>query len=290
VTVTMLGVVPLVGDTESQLIDPLVVVTAVVTLYVNGCPLLEIEIVCMAAGPPAVCCRLSAMGLGVTVPEVMVSVTGIVMGLSATPEVLAVMVMLPVYVPGERSPGTTNTVMLFWPAAVEPLAGLTNSQTPPVVVVEVCVHATWSVELVLVSVMTCAGGEPAPTGAVKLSALTLETICAERLTYRVTGMVRGLFGTAAPVAGLVAVIVMVPVQVVPPPMEPGCTVTGRVASVVPLGAGFPMPPGSNHAPPQVVTVCAAVKFSGAPVLLVSFRFCEAVAAWPTWLENVIGQD
>ena len=54
-----------------------------------------------------------------------------------------------------------------------------------------------------------------------------------------TGMVTGLFGSAAPVVGLMPAMVIVPVQVVSAAMPPGVTVIGNDVSLPTTAAVTP---------------------------------------------------
>src|ERR1035441_839056 len=91
-------------------------------------------------------------------------------------------------------------------------------------------------ELVLVSEMDCGNGEAAPTPAENGWRLAgVSTSCAVDETNIVTSTVRGLPTAAAPVAGMVALIVMVPLQT-PGLRGPVATLveTVRVSSVTPV--------------------------------------------------------
>jgi hypothetical protein len=62
------------------------------------------------------------------------------------------------------------------------------------------------------------------------------TSCAVLLTVSVTGIVTGLFGTAKPVDGLVAVIVSEPLQVVPAAMPVVFALIATELDVTPVTA------------------------------------------------------
>ena len=75
-------------------------------------------------------------------------------------------------------------------------------------------------------------------------------------TYSLTGMVSGLFTAGAPVAGMVAVMVMVPSQV-PAVVKPAvATDATSVSSVRPLMAFVPL--FNNNQLPQVVVASDAL--------------------------------
>src|ERR1019366_1406732 len=78
----------------------------------------------------------------------------------------------------------------------------------------------------------------------------VSTSCAVVETNSVTPIVIGLFTTAAPVAGLVAVIVRLPLQV-PAARPPGATDTVRVSFVTPVNELLALA-ACSQVDPQVV--------------------------------------
>ena len=121
------------------------------------------------------------------------------------------------------------------------------------------------VELVLETDSDC---ESEHCGArLKFRAIGLTTSIGFELTYMLTGMVTGLFGSAAPVEGLMPAMVTVPVQVVPETMEPGVTVIGNEVSLPTTAA---VTPEESQLVPQAADVAiatVALKLACAPVLL-----------------------
>src|ERR1017187_2650178 len=106
--------------------------------------------------------------------------------------------------------------------------------------------------LVLVSVIDCAAGDCAPTPAVNGCRMAgVSTSWAPVETYSVTPMVSGLLTAAAPVAGMVALIVMVPLQV--PAGRPAmATATVRLSFVTPVNELLPLAACSQLDPQLVV--------------------------------------
>src|ERR1700689_1735899 len=84
---------------------------------------------------------------------------------------------------------------------------------------------------VLVTTMFCA--EPAPLADVKLRDIGLTTSSGLALTYSVTGIESGLPMAAAPVAGLVAATLIVPVHVPAGRLARFCTATVNELAVTP---------------------------------------------------------
>src|ERR1017187_8045690 len=108
--------------------------------------------------------------------------------------------------------------------------------------------------LVLLSVIGCGAGDCAPTPTVngcRFAGVT--TICGVVEAYHVTGMLIGLFTAAVPVAGLVAVIVIVPVQVAAVFRVPTFMDTVRVSFVVPINELLVLA-ASNQGKPHVGAV------------------------------------
>src|SRR4051812_48138452 len=98
----------------------------------------------------------------------------------------------------------------FEPAAVLRTVGPASSHGSPGAAVAA---KSRFVELVLLIVSVF---ESVALGAtLKLRAMGVATSIALELTYMLTGIVTGLFGSATPVVGFTPVIVTVPVQVVP---------------------------------------------------------------------------
>src|ERR1051326_3958104 len=102
--------------------------------------------------------------------------------------------------------------------------------------------------------MVCTAGDGPFTGAENRSAKGVAESNAVLLTYMVTGMVSGLFGALAPVAGLTAVMVIEPSHLLPAATPDELTPTPNDpavdAEVEPLKV--------NQAPPQVVAEVVAV--------------------------------
>src|ERR1700734_1294294 len=97
------------------------------------------------------------------------------------------------------------------------------------------------------------------------------------LTYSVTGIESGLPIAAVPVAGLVAVTVMVPVQVPAVRLLRFCTATVNDPLVTP--EVFP-PKLSQVTLPQVASADVTEYVSCAPVLLLRLTVCATGADWP----------
>jgi len=170
--------------------------------------------------------------------------------------------------PGVRPKEFTPTVTSFSPAAVLRAGGETESH---VAFAGVDVWNGKSVALVLVTTSFCEA-EPL-TAVLKFNATGFATSMEPLLTYMLTGMVSGLFGNAAPVVGLMPLIVTAPVHVVPETMLPGVTVIGKVASFVTTAV---VTPDESQAVPQAafgVIDTVALKLAWAPVLLVTRMFC-----------------
>ena len=165
--------------------------------------------------------------------------------------------------PAASPPETTTALMVLEPAAVLRLVGpISNHGTADDPTVKAMSAP------VLVTVKVACGLDADDTDVVKLRAIGLTTSSGLLLTYIVTGIVTGLFGNALPVAGLVAAIVTVPVQVVPLTMVPGATFTGKVDSPVPAVV---VPTESQLVPQaaEVAIAAVAVKAMLTPAMLLA---------------------
>src|ERR1700694_4216057 len=100
--------------------------------------------------------------------------------------------------------------------------------------------------------MLCVGGDCEPIPTVNGRRLAgARTSCAVVETKSLTGIVSGLFTAGAPVAGMVAVMVIVPSHVAAVVKPAVATDTTRVSSVKPLMALVPLF-NSNQLPQVVV--------------------------------------
>src|ERR1035437_1979650 len=102
--------------------------------------------------------------------------------------------------------------------------------------------------------MVCGAGDCAPTPTVNTGGSAgVSTSCAVVETNSVTGILIGLPTAAAPMAGLVAVMVMVPVQVGVAAVRPVVTMeTLRVSEVTLLGKLLLAFTACSHVEPQLV--------------------------------------
>jgi hypothetical protein len=253
VKVGLAEVLPAVGVTLSHA-GPLPVFAAAV--YVRGDPLEPIVTVCAAGAlPPATPPNVRDVELTVNDPGTTVRVTGMVTGLLATAALFGPVAdtrRLLLYVPAESRVGLANTVTV--PDAVEPDCGETASQLPPVTGCTLIVKFNWSLGLVLARIMFWEGTEVAPRAAEKDTGVAGLINSAVPDTYSVTGMTKGLLGTATPLDATVAVNVRFPVHV--PAGSPAgfteMTTDEMDVAVVPLAAAVPPFSKSQLLPVQVV--------------------------------------
>src|SRR5438093_704929 len=123
-------------------------------------------------------------------PGTTFNVTGILIGLP--PAVGAVMVTVPVYWPTARLPAFAETCTV---PVVVPLPGVTESQlTEPVLAATAVKLNGWPL---LRTCTFCAGGAGPPACWLNVSTLGL-SVSVPAVTCSVTGIVTGLFATAAP--------------------------------------------------------------------------------------------
>lgn len=262
-TVTVDGVLPFAGATESQL-PPLVVDAATVKL--RGLPLLETATGCDPGGvPPIWKPKDNVRGATEMVgAAVTVKVTETVSGLFAAPA--DVIVIVPLYTAGARPAGFTLTVRL---AGVVPPPGATESQLPPFVVDAAAVKVR-AEPLLPTAIVLVPGGVPPCWNANDNDAGVAVRLGAA-VTVNVTGTVTGLFDAWA------EVMVIAPLYA--PGVRPaGFTFAVRVTGVVPVVGAT-----DNQLPPVVVDAAAA-KLRANP-LLPSATVFDAGVAPPIWKLN-----